>query len=317
MPFLAGLADNLNEISQISITGAGGEQLVGLQRTADEWTVSEAGGYRADRPKVNALLIALAEASMVEEKTSNPELHSRLGVEAVEGADAAGLGISLRNASGENFDLVLGDTYTGSQVYARVADSNRSVLIDRNPEVARDPGGWVVTDIVSIADDRIRRVEIVQADGATLVIRKEAPGDGNFIVDDIPEGRELQYAGVANVSANLLQNLRLDDVRPADEELSGPVVVSEFSAFDGLVVTVTATGAGDEAWLEFDASFDADAGTEADADTAGGDSVEADVAAEADAINQRLAGWQYRIPPYQLSQLTRRIEDLLKPRATE
>jgi hypothetical protein len=332
---LAGLSDNLNGISRVAITGAGGQQLVGLERVDDQWTVSETGGYPAERSKINALLIALAEARIVEEKTSNPELHSRLGVEDIEDPEATGLEVSLIDANGEAFEVMLGDTYTSGQVYARIADNDQSVLIDRNPEIARDPGDWVVTDIINVASDRVQRVEITQANEAKLVIRKDAPGTGDFIVDGIPEGRELQYAGVANVTAGLLQNLRLDDVQPATDELTGPVVISEFWMFDGLVVTVATTGVGDDAWLTFDARFEPDhalsfAGAQAagdlgaaessdEPDEAGADPASpADSArAEAEIINGRLADWRYRIPSYQLSQLTRRIEDLLKPQTTE
>lgn len=332
--FLTDLSDKLNEVSRVSITGAGGQQLVGLERVDDRWTVSEAGGYPAERTKVNALLIALAEARIVEEKTSNQTLHSRLGVEDVENAEAIGLEVSLIADNGDTFEVVLGDSYTSGQVYARLADSDQSVLIDRNPDVARDPGDWVVADIISVASDRVQRVEIAQADGERLVIRKEARDAENFSVDEIPAGRELQYAGVANVTGNLLENLRLDDVRPASDELSGPLVISEFWMYDGLVVTVTTTGVGNDAWLMFNARFDADqalsfadtaltdglvaAESSAEPDDTGGARTTAESArTEAENINGRLADWQYRIPPYQLSQLTRRIEDLLQPQTTE
>jgi hypothetical protein len=304
---LAGLSDNLNSISQVAISGAGGQQLVGLERADGQWTVSETGGYTAERAKVNALLIALAEARIVEEKTSNPTLHSRLGVEAIADPDATGTEISLNVANGDSFTIVLGDTYTSGQVYARLASNDQSVLIDRNPDVARDPSDWVARDIVNIASDRVQRVEITQANGEKLVIRRDDPGTADFGVDAIPAGRELQYAGVANVTANLLQNLRLDDVRPVSDEQAGPVVISEFWMFDGLVVTVTTTGVADDAWLTFDARVDSETAV------ASADSAEA----EADDINDRVADWEYRIPSYQLSQLTRRIEDLLKPPPTE
>ncbi len=39
----------------------------------------------------------------------------------------------------------------------------------------------------------------------------------------------------------------------------------------------------------------------------------ADPVAEADAINQRVAGWRYKIAGFQYDQMTRRMADLLKP----
>ena len=37
-----------------------------------------------------------------------------------------------------------------------------------------------------------------------------------------------------------------------------------------------------------------------------------DVAAEAQQLDQRLAGWRYRIASYQFDQMTRRMDDLLR-----
>jgi hypothetical protein len=336
------LNDDLDDVSQVLITGAGGQQIVSLTRAADAWIVSEADGYVAERSTVNALLIALAEARIVEEKTANPELHSRLGVEDIDDADATGVEVAVVTDDGARYDAVFGYEYNGGQVYARLADSDRSVLIDRNPEIARDPADWVVSEIIDIASDRVQRVEITQADGERLVIRKNTRSAGNFSVDDIPDGRQLQYAGVANVTASVLTSLELDAVRRAAADQAGPVVSSEFWMFDGLVITVTTTGEGEDAWLSFAARFDVeqalayatdpDAGADADADadepgdagsvvrpseTDASEANEFSARDEAEQIDSRLADWNYRIASYKLSQLTRRVEDLLQPETDE
>lgn len=350
---LPDLTDHLDDIDEVLVDGAGQKRLVSLERTDDGWTVSELDGYQADRGKVNSLLIALADARIVEEKTADPEFHSKLGVEDIAGADAAGIEVGLVAGDGSRYSVVLGSTYSGGQRYARIADNDLSVLIDQDPNVAKDPADWVVPEIIDVAGDRIQRVEISHADGEHVVLHKEARGATNFTVDDIPEGRELQYAGVGNATGNLLQHLRLDAVRRASDEAADPVAVTEFSTFDGLVITVTATAVADEdPWLRFSARFDADqalayapppgdTSEAADGEAAEDDSTEsaaangdaaesgpagtttddsepeADVAAEADSINARLANWQYRVASYQMSQLTRRMEDLLRPIADD
>jgi Domain of unknown function (DUF4340) len=357
------LTEHLDDIDEVLVDGAGRKRLVSLERSDDGWTVSELDGYEADRSKVNSLLIALADARIVEEKTADPEFHSKLGVEDVAGPDAAGIEVGLVAGDGNRFSVVLGSTYSGGQRYARIADNDLSVLIDQDPNVAKDPSDWVVPEIIDIAGDRIQRVEISHADGEHIVLHKEARGETNFTVDDIPEGRELQYAGVANATGNLLQHLRLDAVRRRSDEAAEPVAVTEFWTFDGLVITVNATAVADEdPWLGFSARFDADqalayapppsdtsAAADGDAADAGAAEVdatesgsansdaadngstesgpagtatddsepEADVAAEADSINARLADWQYRVASYQMSQLTRRMEDLLRPEADD
>jgi hypothetical protein len=317
---LPSLETELDAIDQIAIDGAGDERLVTLDRAGDNWSVVEQDGYLAEFAKIRALAVALAEATVVEEKTANPEFHSRLGVEDISRDDASGLGVTLRTGSGEELAIVLGDTYGSNQRYARRAGEDQSFLIDRNPDVARASADWVVPGIVDIETARVQRVAITHRDGERVVIRKPSRDDANFTVDDVPEGRELQYASVANVTASAISDLRLEAVSRAADAPAEPAVEVEFLTFDGLALTATAEA--DEAnpdaapWLRFSARFDADQAAEFavpdDDGGADGDDDTPNIAAEAEAINQRVDGWRYRIPSYQYDQITRRLEDLLQ-----
>ncbi|MDX1563707.1 MAG: DUF4340 domain-containing protein, partial [Gammaproteobacteria bacterium] len=320
----------LEDIERITISGAGAERLVTLERQADGWVVVEQDGYPADFAKVRQLLVGLAEAEIVEEKTANPDFYARLGVEPVATPDAGGLEIGLQTSSGTGFDIVLGAPYGSDERYARIADALQSVLIDRNPDVPREPSQWVVTEIVDIPSSRIRRVEVRHDDGERLVIHKSEPAEANFAVDGVPDGRELQYEGVANVTGNLLSGLSLEQVAAAEGASAGDVpaaddeaaaadgtaaLVADFHTFDGLVVTITADDS-DPPWLTFRARTDASAELdgESDEDAEAAEAADVDLmaaATEADALNARLAGWRFRIPAYQTNQLARRIDDLL------
>ena len=334
MPFLQGLAGDLDRVEQILIDGPGSERLVSLDRTEDGWAVAELGNYPAARTQINALLIALGEARIVEEKTADPAFYDRLGVEAITSPQAAGIEVALGSGAAGRWTAIIGDRYSGGQRYARISSSDRSVLIDRDPEIPTDPADWVFEQIIDVAASRIQRVEITHRDGESLVLSKDARTATDFSVEQVPADRELQYAGIANVTGSLLADLDLEAVQPRAADTSGePVAVVDFRTFDGLVVRVTAeSGTDEDAWLSFSASFDADqaaafAAAPADSDQAsgGGDAgtVTAAVAdagessAEAEAINARLGGWRYRIPAYKYSQLTRRMEDLLQPVSDE
>ena len=255
-----GLADRIEAITAIEISGASAARLARIERAGADWVVVEQGGYAAATGKVNGLLIALAEARIVEEKTADPNFHSRLGVEAVDAATATGLEVALTANDGTSFEVVLGDAYGDGERYARLAASAQSVLIDRNPDVARDPADWVRPEIIAIPSSRVQRVEVSHADGESLVIRKEARELTDFTVDSVPEGRELQYAGIANVTGSVLQALELDAVSRAPEAPGEVLATTEFRTFDGLVLTVTATAAEEadgQPWLSFAARFDA------------------------------------------------------------
>ncbi len=313
--FLPGLADAVDGIRAVQITAAGNERRVSLERSGDSWSVVELGGYAAAPADINGLLIDLAEARIVEEKTANPDFYDRLGVEPVASADAAGLEVTLEGDGDARFSVVLGEAYGTGQRYARSADAVQSVLIDRNPDIAREPTDWAEAEIIDIAASRVARVEITHADGERLLLTKDSPEQSGFSVADIPEGRELQYESIADVTGSVLAHLNMEQVS-ADADAGEPLAVIEFTTFDGLVVTVDAQAAdGDDAWLGFSArAAAASAGTDtgADDDEAAADGDEAAAAAEADAINSRLGAWRYRIPAYKYNQLARRMDDLLR-----
>ena len=349
-----GLAEQVDTITAIEISGAGAARLARIERAGEGWIVAEQDGYAAATSKVANLLIALAEARIVEEKTADPAFHSRLGVEAVDSAAATGLKVALTGSDGASFEIVLGDAYGDGERYARLAANAQSVLIDRNPDVARDPADWVRPEIIAIPSSRVQRVEVNHVDGESLVIHKEARELSDFTVDDVPEGRELQYSGIANVTGSVLQALRLDAVSRAPEAPGEVLATTEFRTFDGLVLTVTATAAEEadgQPWLSFAARFDADqaldfatetvddlgaaetpaedagaaddaeetegAASDESADTAEPGEPADDPVAEAAALNERLAGWRFRIPSYQYSQMTRRMDDLLRAPPSE
>ena len=60
--------------------------------------MSERDNYPADEGKVRKLLIAIADAKVLEEKTSKPESYATLGVEDTKAAGATSLRIDLVGA---------------------------------------------------------------------------------------------------------------------------------------------------------------------------------------------------------------------------
>ena len=336
---LAGLDAALNDVDEITLVGAGNETVASIRRSEQGWTVPEKGGYPADTVLIRDALLALAEARVVEEKTSNPEFYDRLGVESVESDSSAGTAVTIRYGDEAFPTVILGDAEGTSQRYARRSDEARSLLIDRDPDLPRSAPQWLQTSILDLRSERVSEVIIEHGDGERLRIFKDEPGQTNYSVDAVPDGRELQYAGVANVTGNVLRELALEDVEPAADDGLEPSVTTRFGTFDGLVVTARGYERGDENWLELEASVNAEAVAEQGFEPAADDSGEttdtpepaadggavadpnaqgadagndgADPAAEAETINATVAGWRYRIASYKYEQMTRRMEDLL------
>jgi hypothetical protein len=297
--------------------------VVTIEKRPDNWVVSDKHGYVANAGKLRQALTALGEARILEQKTANPELYGRHGVEDVTAPDAAGISVAL-SASGRELPIVILGNAEGAQYrYARRAGETQSYLVDRNPDVPRTAAQWVDSVVVDVRGERVREVTITHPDGEVVRLSKTGPELANFDVADVPEGRELSYPGVANVVGNALRELNLEDVEPAAAVAEQWTIV-EYRTFDGLVVRITGLERNDESWVSLEASVDAAqaaaATPAAPADAAASAATPApsaaDPTAEAARINAKVGGWRYKIAGFQYDQMTRRMADLLKAPAT-
>ena len=337
--FLPELEASLGDIDRVRVVRAGNETVATLERGPESWGIAEKQGYPADIAKIRGALLALAEARIVEQKTANPEYYERLGVAPVESEDTRGIELTAYAGDDVRASVIVGDSDAANLQYVRASDAETSYLVDRKIDVPRDAVGWIDTSILDVSSSRVASVTIEHPDGETVRIKKDAEDQTNFSVEDVPEGRELSYPGVANVIANTLRDLRLDDVAAADGELPDETTRTTFQTFDGLVVTATSFERDGGQWVRFEAAVaedgagdgdEADAASSEPAAEADGDSAApaeaaeaaeaaekdedagVDVHAEAEQINARVSGWEYQIPSYLFGQLTRRMEDLLR-----
>lgn len=298
--FAPQLKEQLNEVEAVVIRKRGNEIVATLNRSESGWTVAERDDYRADTARIRAALSQLADATIVEAKTANPELFDRLGLEDIANAQANGLSIGFLPTALGLPGIVLGNSEGTSYRYARLTDSAQSYLINVDPDVASDTAQWLLPEIIDVRGQRVERILIQHADGERVDVFKAAPDQPNFDVADVPQGRELQYPGVANILGNALRELRLEDVAAFAQGTAETEVTTEFQTFDGLIVRAQGMQIEDEGWLVFAASID-----ETYTDPS------AEVANEAEAINTTTSGWRFRIPSYQYSQIARRMTDLL------
>ncbi len=76
---LPNLAPNLGQIARVRINR--GAMKANFQLDDGHWIVIEKGGYPADEPKIHRMLSALADLSLIEPKTDQPALYSRLSLD--------------------------------------------------------------------------------------------------------------------------------------------------------------------------------------------------------------------------------------------
>ena len=285
------LKAQINDISQVSVSKAG--ESVTMNNNAGRWVLVESQNYPVDTGKLRKLLLSLADAKKIEEKTSNPELYERLAV-----GDAApdSQGTEIRFGGAESqWSIIIGNLAQRKYRYARIPSEAESWLIDQNPTLPRGASGWLLPEILDIDSTKVQSVTITHDDGETIRIDKEDAAVTDFTVADIPEGRELRYASVVDSMAGVLSSLNLEDVAVATDagEADGSAT-TVFTTFDGLEITIESSLRDEDTWITVHAEH-------ADADSD-----------EIRKIEDRLSGWEYRIKSYKADQLRRRWDDILK-----
>lgn len=266
-----GLRDQINDVDSVTFTGAGDKVLATLKRGSEGWGIAEKAGYPVDLAKLREFLIKLADATVIEQKTSNPKLYGELGVGDVSGKDAKGVQVTLGGIK-QPVRLIVGNFNGGGGggTFVRRAGEPQSLLVKGNLAVDKGVAAWEKKDLADIASSRIREVSITNPDGKTLKVYKQQPGDANFKVADVPKGREVSSDFVANSLGSMLSGLRPDDVFPAKDmppPQDGKVYKAHYAAFDGLVVDATAWVKDGKDYAQFSASLDdaaANARVEAD-----------------------------------------------------
>lgn len=233
-PLLPELEARINELSEVAILGAGDATVATLVREDDRWIVAERDGWPADTAQLRNLLLSLSQARRLEAKTSNPELHHRLGVEALAAADAAGAGVRL--GSGAQAPVVIVGQPRGSDAsYVRMADQPQAWLVDRLLEVPRTPQAWLDRELLQVDATRVAAASIVPPDGKRVQITARDDGPG-FALANAPKGRTVVDGDVEG-AAGLLSSLRIEDVARAGEAPFGDAAIgtATFLLRDGLV----------------------------------------------------------------------------------
>jgi hypothetical protein len=305
---LPGLAAQLNQVAALVVEPAGGGAFR-LERAVDGWQAPAKGGYPVDAGKVRRLLLRLAEAKVLETKTSNPEFHDRLGVDADDGRPGSGVLLRLEGVEGVP-PLLIGQRETRGLrgTYLRPADDSRALLVDQELQPERTVLDWLERDLLDVPPEEIVSLEISQPDGDTLSIDRDELGI--FHIAELPEGFRPSGPMAAESAARALSALRLDDVRPREGWAPEyPPVRATVRLQDGVVIEARTWSAPGEAeveerWSAFSAAQESGVN-----DTPPSQAVIDRV----NSLNARLEPWLFRLPAWKHEQLARRRSDLLIP----
>ena len=254
---------------------------VTLTKSSDGWKVMEKSDYPADFEALSTLLINLSEMVIAETKTARPENHARLNV----ADDGEGAGTRLRLQPGGE-QLIIGQSAQTRGSFFRYANDPQVYLSNEPIELETGAEEWVDPIIINVDSQAVLGVSIARHGEEPLSANRDK-GTETLALDDVPEGRELQYASVADSLARLLANLRLLDVEPYREDLFTRPTVTTFKVQSNgegeeteeiRVLTIQSEG---EYWLHL--------------------------------ATPDLSPWQYRISQFTFDEMNKAVEDLLKP----
>jgi len=304
-PVVPGLADTINTIGEVRVETRDGGTFHARRTEDGNWVIPERNNFPANIQMVRAASVGMSELMALEPRTAQPELFGRLGLVApADGGDA--IRVTLNNREGETIgDLLVGhaqgvaDPEGLARLYVRRNGDNQSYLARGSMVVSPNVTNWLDRTLFTVDVDRVRSAAFAPFDGAVFTLARETEMDTDFVLSELPEGREMSYPGVGYVPATALANFAFLDVMPA-----GAIDLTETASivtdtFDGLSVIVRVVRMGDAHWAILAAEPLAEA--------------EDDVVVEALGINQVAQGWAFLLPEFTAQTFLTTRDSLLAP----
>jgi Domain of unknown function (DUF4340) len=267
---LPSLTQELNSVTELSVTKGSKTAAVTVHKQGERWTVAERGNYPADVAKLRKLLLALSEARIREEKTSNPASYAIIGVEDPTLPGAAGAQIDFTAQDGKHAVIV--GKPVGEGNFVRRAGEQRSYIVEPGIAVEAQPRYWIDTRLIDLPAANIQSIEVKPAAGPSYTLhRAAAPASPavstpaanspaastaapaaatNFVLDGVPAKRKAAESQILEPSPTAYGNLSADDVAQAtDIDFSKPSVAT-VTLSDGSVITFTGAAVGDKRWIQ-------------------------------------------------------------------
>lgn len=292
------LSQTVNDVAAVELT-QGGETLT-LARQDEGWAARQAGGYPVKTDRVRTLLVRLSQAELIEPKTRKPERYPLLDLGDPEAEDSAARRLRLLDED----KSVLAEAVIGKKRWDAFG-SGRSGMYVRRPEEKRTwlssldvsnlkPGikNWVDLEIFSTDAAKISSLTLNNPGEEPLEFARSTGGDSKFVLTGVPEDAELKGAASADSTVEAFANIELEDVRKPENPVADPDASARLETADGLAVRFRLRKEGEEAfWLSLSAE-------------GGGDAAE-----QAEELNARVEGWEFRIPSWKADSLFKKRAD--------
>lgn len=322
-PLYPDLAGQLGQVNKLTFNSpVSGEYTLLRGEEREDWRLVEHYNYPADYSLLRRMMVDIADATILEQKTDNPEQYPLLEVAAIEDG-GQGLEISFYRDDELISGLILGrergvPTQTGlRQFFVRRSGEAQSWLVEGYLQFSPSMLNWINGEVINIERERIAQVEIKQPSGETATLVNLGEKD-KFGTPEAREATVFRYEQLGYDIAGALHQLRLEDVQPVEDFSRGDaeVVQAEFLTYDGLKV-ISKTSFNDGFYYStFSAEFDDAAMENVPAAIADLDALKTaeQVQAEVAALNERLSPWVYRVGGFVGTNMMRARQDIVTER---
>lgn len=313
------LGNRINDIAAITIKG--NKHTVELKRQDELWVLASSDNYPALVNKVRAAVINTAELKLLEEKTGNPAMYPRLGVEDPESNDATSLLVTLKTAAGENVaSLIAGKPRqsAGSKpgLYVRFPDQTRALLVEGMLDVSANDADWFERNLFDIPSGYIKNISIQYADGTSFEIFKERKEEPDFQARGITLDSSAAKIILTRIGRSM-EEMRANGVRSlAGFSFPEDTIATTATTFDGLIITAKVAKVDNKSYAHFTFAADPSAAEADDIKTEGADTETTDTFAalganfkpdpvlEAKYLTETNSQWVYQIPDFKYEALT-------------
>jgi hypothetical protein len=328
--FLPSLANELNTVTALSVRRGRAIPSVTVHQQSGRWTVAELGDYPADVSKLRKLLLALSDAKIIEEKTSNPASFPIIGVEDPSSLGAAGAEIRITAKDGKHA-VIIGKP-TGEGNFARRAGEKTSYIVEPGISFEAEPRYWIDSHLIDIPAASIQSIEVKPAAGPAYTIHRANPAAGAGSAPGSPAasgagaGASASAApnspvaagsgAVAGAGAAVAGNFVLDGV-PVGRKAADPAVLAPSpTTFGGLTADdVTTVGDIDFSKATVATVTLSDGSVITVTGATSGDKHWVHLQTSKDAaLNAKAAGRAFEIAGYRYDAIFRPLEQLLVPK---
>ena len=287
-----GLAPKLRQAARIEVVFQGKPMAVVLKD--GRWVLPDRGGYPINDAKLHTILAALTELRLVEPRTSDPAMLSRLGVEDPTKPGANSDLLRVLDANGKPIvEVIVGHHRIRTQgdvpeqVYVRRPNEPQAWLAEGALQIDHDPAQWFDRNVTNIDHAKIASVSVTRGDSKLVFTRQ---GDKLLLTDpaDHPKLEDYKVEDVARA----FEMLTFQDVRPATDPVGKTVGTSVFTTTDGMTITATVFQDGKNIWVSLAATGTGKAAT------------------EAAALSKRVTGWLYELGSWKEAALVPVLDDL-------